>query len=155
MTRFVQNAREQGKRSSILPGANTKGVITAEELLRRAERDSSFKLKGDTLVIGGTSAAMEAARAAVRCGSEQVVVVCLEKDGEWQAPAEEVAKTREAGVRIVHGWGPTRVESYKDGRVSGVHFRHCERAFDKEGNLKPIFDNNNVMAQYCDNLVLT
>ena len=145
----------QGGRKTGVPGEDAPGVTTAVEFLRTAIGNPDYELKGETVVIGGGNVAIDAARVAVRCGSEKVTMVCLEKADEMPALPEEIAEAEEDGVRIIHGWGPARVESHpKDGRVSGVHFKHCDRVFDDEGRFAPVYDESNTMAQYADNVVL-
>lgn len=142
------------KHKTGIPGENAKGVLDASELKEKASRDSRFRLKGETLVIGGGDAAFEAALLAVRCKSEKVTVVCPEQGNEMRANAELISQAGQSGVRTIHGWGPLRIDVHTDGLVSGALFKRCKRAFDDEGRFSPIFDDENVMGQYCDNLIL-
>ena len=142
------------KRKTGIPGENAKGVIDAAELFEKTARDRQFRLKGETLVIGGSDKAFEAALLAVRCKSEKVTVVCPEQDGEMRASAELIAKAEQSGVRTIHGWGPSRIDVHTDGLVSGALFKRCKRAYDDEGRFSPIFDEENIMGQYCDNLII-
>ena len=144
----------QGGRKTGVEGEDTPGVTTAIEFLREAIGNPKHEMKGETVVIGGGNVAIDAARVALRCGSEKVTMVCLEKADEMPALPEEIAEAEEEGVRIIHGWGPMRMEVHKDGRVTGVTFKHCDRVFDDEGRFSPVYDEQNVMAQYCDNVVL-
>lgn len=137
-----------------IPGENAKGVLDALELKEKTSRDPRFRLKGETLVIGGGDAAFEAALLAVRCRSEKVTVVCPEQSDEMRANAELISQAEQNGVRTIHGWGPLRIDVHTDGLVSGALFKRCKRAFDDEGRFSPVFDENNVMGQYCDNLIL-
>ncbi len=144
----------QGGRRAGVPGEDLPGVSTAVEFLHEAVGGRGCKLKGDTVVIGGGNVAIDAARMALRCGSEKVTMVCLEQADEMPALPEEIAEAEEDGIRIIHGWGPARVEAHpKDGRVSGVHFKHCDRVFDEDGRFAPVYDESNTMAQYCDNAI--
>ncbi|MBR0405058.1 MAG: NAD-binding protein [Eggerthellaceae bacterium] len=148
------NNEFQIKRKTGIPGENSKGVLDVSELKEKMSRDSRFRLKGETLVIGGGDAAFEAALLAVRCGSEKVTVVCPEQGDEMRASAELISQAEQNGVRTIHGWGPLRIEVHTDGLVSGALFKRCKRAFDDEGRFSPVFDEDNVMGQYCDNLIL-
>ncbi|MBQ9000388.1 MAG: FAD-dependent oxidoreductase, partial [Eggerthellaceae bacterium] len=145
----------QGGRRAGVEGEDLPGVTTAVEFLREALADPKHEMSGNTVVIGGGNVAIDAARVAMRCGSEEVTMVCLEQADEMPALPEEIAEAEEDGVRIVHGWGPARMEAHpKDGRVSGVHFKHCDRVFDDEGRFSPVYDESNTMAQYADNVIL-
>ena len=151
-----RNAKDEFKikRKTGIPGENAKGVIDADELFEKAARDTGFHLKGETLVIGGTDSAFKAALLAVRCRSEKVTIVCPERTGEMRASAELIAQAEQNGVRTIHGWGPSRIDVHTDGLVSGALFKRCTRAYDDEGRFSPVYDEENIMGQYCDNLIL-
>ena len=142
------------KRSTGIPGENAKGVIDENELATKLARDPRFRLKGETLVIGGSNKAFEAALRAVRCRSEKVTLVCPEQSNEMRADANLVEEAERNGIRVIHGWGPLRIDVHTDGLVSGAFFKRCTRAFDDENQFSPTYDESNVMGQYCDNLVL-
>ena len=112
------------------------------------------RLKGDAIVVGGGNVAIDAARVALRCGAESVTMVCLEQADEMPALPEEVAEAEADGVRIMHGWGPARIDVRADGRVSGVHFKRCDRVFDVQSRFAPVYDESNEMVQYGDNVIL-
>ena len=142
------------KRSTGIPGENAKGVIDENELATKMARNPRFRLKGETLVIGGGDKAFEAALRAIRCRSEKVTLVCPEQNDEMRADAKLIEEAENNGIRVIHGWGPLRIDVHTDGLVSGAFFKRCTRAFDANGQFSPIYDESNVMGQYCDNLVL-
>ena len=141
-------------RKTGVSGADTPGTLTGDELFDAAARDSSFRLQGDTVVAGRDERAIEAACLALKLGSAQVTLVCPYKASEFPVPREVVDAAIAEGVRFVHGWGPQRVDVHADGRVSGVFFKHCDRALNDQGRFSPRYDESNVMAQYCDNAIL-
>ena len=149
-----RNASELTRRPVGLPGANVKGVFTAAELSKLLERGRSREVRGDVLVIGNGGDALDAARAALRAGADKATVVCMGPDADMAFSAGEAAEAKREGVRIVHGWAPTRIAGHTDGRVSGAFFKHCDRVFDEGGRFAPKYDAKNTMAQYCDTLVL-
>ena len=144
----------QGGRKAGVPGEDLPGVSTAVEFLRGALADPSHEVKGTTVVVGGGNIAIDAARVALRCGSENVTMVCLEQPDEMPALPEEIAEAQEDGVRIVNGWGPALVEGSEDGAVRGLRFKHCDRVFDDEGRFAPVYDEGNTMALEADNVIL-
>ena len=146
--------KQEVKRNTGIPGEHTEGVMTAAELADKTARDPRFRLKGETLVIGGDNAAFESALCAVRQGSEKVTIVCPEKADEMRADEDLIEQARQNGIRVIHGWAPSRIEAHTDGLVSGVFLKHCDRAFDDEGRFSPVYDEGNVRGQYCDNLIL-
>ncbi len=134
--------------------AHDKGVIEIDAFLQKQANAAGYKRYGETLVIGSTDEALEAACIAARCGAQKVVIVCRERATEIQAAPEKVAEAQELGARMIRGWAPMHADIYKDGRVSGVFFKHCDRLYDETGHYAPIYDESNVMAQYCDSVIL-
>ena len=64
------------------------GIETAVHLLRTVGGDESHKMQGKTVVIGGGNVAIDAARVALRCGSGDVTMVCLEPREKMPASVE-------------------------------------------------------------------
>lgn len=147
----MTKARELGILGS---RAYEKGVLEVAFFLQKGVNASGYKKRGETLVVGGGDDALEAACVAAKGGASKVVVVCQEQTQEMQAAPEKIAEAQELGIRIVHGWAPTHADVYSDGRVSGVFFKHCDRFFDAAGRRAPRYNEGNVMAQYCDNVIL-
>jgi len=141
------------RRSIGLP-SGVKGVYAAADFLDKLSRKRLLKVKGDALVIGNGPDALEAARAALRYGADNAVVVCMGADADMAFTLEEAAAAKAEGVRIMHGWAPTRIAGHADGRTTGAFFKHCDRVFDDEGRFSPKYDSGNTMAQYGDTLIL-
>lgn len=150
----VYSAKRAGRRRTGLPGEDAAGVMTLDEFHELAAKPS-YRMRGETLVTGGTDEAFDAALTALRLGSEKVTLVCPERAAEMRARPDKIDEAKQSGVKIIRGWGPARISVHTDGAVSGVFFKHCERAFDSEGDFAPIYDKANVMGQYCDNLIVT
>ena len=142
------------RRSITLPGKGVQGVYTAADFLDKLSRKRILKVKGDALVVGNGSDALEAARAALQHGADSAVVVCMGADADMAFTLEEVSTAKSEGVRIMHGWAPTRIAGHADGRTTGAFFKHCDRVYDDEGRFNPKFDLGNTMAQYGDTLIL-
>ena len=75
---FYIAVRCQGGRKTGVAGEDAKGVMTGVELLHITTDDESYKLTGDTVVIGGGNVAIDVSRTAIRCGSPKVSQVSLE-----------------------------------------------------------------------------
>ena len=54
--------------------------MTGVELLHITTDDESYKLTGDTVVIGGGNVAIDVSRTAIRCGSPKVSQVLLRQE---------------------------------------------------------------------------
>ena len=96
----------QGGRTAGVPGEDAAGIQTAVALLRTVGGDESHKMTGKTVVIGGGNVAIDAARVALRCGSSDVTMICLEPREKMPASAEEIAEAEEEGTAIRCGYGP-------------------------------------------------
>lgn len=94
----------QGGRMAGVPGETADGVTTAVDFLRAAGRDGAYETEGRTVVVGGGNVAVDVARTAVRCGSSEVSMYCLEGRDIMPASAEEVEEAEEEDVRFHHIW---------------------------------------------------
>ncbi|MAG58473.1 MAG: hypothetical protein CMJ83_19470 [Planctomycetes bacterium] len=83
-----------------LPGLPTGGVATALEFLARAWNGDAVEIPDRVVVLGGGSAAMDAARTAIRKGASRVLVVCPEAAGEIPADPGEVEDALDEGIEI-------------------------------------------------------
>jgi len=144
----------QGGRTAGVPGEDAAGIQTAVALLRTVGGDESHKMTGKTVVIGGGNVAIDAARVALRCGSSDVTMVCLEPREKMPASPEEIAEAEEEGTAIRCGYGPKEFLT-KDGHVCGVVLKRCTGLYDAEGRFAPTYDENVTITLPCDNVVLS
>ena len=144
----------QGGRTAGVPGEDAAGIQTAVALLRTVGGDESHKMTGKTVVIGGGNVAIDAARVALRCGSSDVTMVCLEPREKMPASAEEIAEAEEEGTAIRCGYGPKEFLT-KDGHVCGVVLKRCTGLYDAEGRFAPTYDESVTITLPCDNVVLS
>ena len=103
------------------------GVISANELLTRTNLMHGYDEKYDTpiylgnkvIVVGGGNVAMDAARTALRLGSEVTVVY---RRGEMDMPArrEEVHHAMEEGVQFMFQTAPLEILGNEDGTVCAL-----------------------------------
>ncbi len=124
------------------------------DLLRKVNHGSDERLAGDTIVIGGGNAAIDAARAALRIGDGAVKMVCLESDAEMPTVPDEKDEAVEEGVQIENCWGPTRILG-ENGKVTGVEFRRCLSTRDENGRFAPKFDDSETMVIPCSNVIIS
>ncbi len=144
----------QGGRLAGVPGEEAEGVETGVSFLRRINNDHSVRLTGKTIVIGGGNVAIDVAGSALRAGSDQVTMLCLEQREEMPAAKDEIKEALEDGVIINNGWGPKEVLS-ENGHVTAVVFKRCTRVFDEEHKFAPVYDENDTITLPCDNLLLS
>ena len=145
-----------------IPGESLNGVYSANEFLTRVNLMKAYKEDSRTpimksksvAVVGGGNVAIDAARVALRCGSSDVTMVCLEPREKMPASAEEIAEAEEEGTAIRCGYGPKEFLT-KDGHVCGVVLKRCTGLYDAEGRFAPTYDESVTITLPCDNVVLS
>jgi len=93
-------------------------VCPAKAIKLTGFRDTVPKIGKKVLVVGGGNAALDAARSALRLGSDEVSI--LYRRSRLEMPAEpdwEIDETEREGVKLVFLTAPTRAIGNKDGRV--------------------------------------
>ena len=143
----------QGRKAGV-PGEDAAGIETAVHLLRTVGGDESHKMQGKTVVIGGGNVAIDAARVALRCGSDDVTMVCLEPREKMPASVEEIAEAEEEGTKITCGYGPKEFIA-ENGHVTAVVLKKCTGLYNAEGRFAPTYDENATITLPCENVVLS
>ena len=144
----------QGGRKTGIAGEDAKGVMTGVELLHITTDDESYKLTGDTVVIGGGNVAIDVSRTAIRCGSPKVSQVSLETRDIMPALPEEIETAESEGINIIGGWGPKEILT-EDGKVTGIVFKKCTSVKDGDGRFNPQYDENETMTIECSNVIMS
>jgi NADPH-dependent glutamate synthase beta subunit-like oxidoreductase len=109
------------KRLPQLP-ASAPWLMDGAEYLARSNAGSPPPLGRRVLVIGGGSAALDAARSARRAGHE-VTILALESRAQMPAQREEIAEALEEGITLADG---AMLESVQPANGSGVLIQ-CQR----------------------------
>ena len=78
----------------------TEGVIKGIDFLRDLQLKDKAELKGVVGVVGGGNTAIDAARTAVRCGADKVMILYRRSEKEMPAHGAEIEAAREEGVEI-------------------------------------------------------
>ena len=123
-----------------IKGETLIGVISANELLTRTNLmhgydehyDTPIYLGKKVIVVGGGNVAMDAARTALRLGSEVTVVY---RRGEMDMPArrEEVHHAMEEGVQFMFQTAPLEILGTEDGYVRALRCVKMEMGEPEEG----------------------
>ncbi len=103
-----------------IPGEDLKGVTGGVEFLRRVNLGNLAAPGRRVLVVGGGNSALDAARAALRCGAEEVTIVYRRTRAEMPADPREVEDAEREGVKLMFLAGPKSFQAGPDGRVSGL-----------------------------------
>ncbi|VGO19306.1 FAD-dependent oxidoreductase [Pontiella sulfatireligans] len=91
-----------------------------------------------SIVIGGGDVAFDVARSALRCGSPEVQLACLEREllDEMTGSVDERDGGRREGVVINDGWGPREIV-VENGKIKGLTVSKVIRVFDEDGKFSP------------------
>jgi len=122
-----------------IDGAELPHVLWGVDFLADVADGKEIALKGRVIVIGGGSAAVDAALTALRCGAGDVTVACLEAREEMVAHEWEVERALAEGVKLMPSWGLGKILS-EEGQVTGVELVRCSSVFDDQGTFSPAFD---------------
>ena len=119
-------------------GEDTSGCLKCLDFLSTVNSGHTINLSGTVLVIGGGNAAIDTARAALRMGSTQVIVLYRRSQKEMPASKEEVETALHEGVQIQYLVAPKQVLS-KEGKIKGVELIRMELGEpDETGRKMPI-----------------
>jgi len=145
----AQNGRKLG-----IEGEDADDVMTGVDFLRSVNLGEDVKLHGTTVVIGGGNVAIDVARTAVRVGSSQVDMYCLESRDEMPSLDEEIDEALSEGITINNSWGPKRI-LVENGRVTGVEFKKCLSVFDENHRFNPKYDENETITVKADHVLVS
>jgi len=106
----------QKSRKLNVPGEDAEGVIHGLEFLKKVNLGEEVQVGASVAVIGGGNTAIDAARTALRLGSE-VTILYRRSRAEMPAIAEEIEEALAEGISIRYLAAPSRILT-EDGRVS-------------------------------------
>lgn len=145
----------QGGRKTGVPGEDAEGVITGVDFLLEANtKEDAHLINGRTVVVGGGNVAVDVARTALRSGSTEVSMFCLESRDIMPAAADEVEEAEEEGIGVNCGWGPKEILT-ENGKVKAIVFKKCTSVKDADGRFNPQYDENDLMTVECEQVLLS
>jgi heterodisulfide reductase subunit A-like polyferredoxin len=101
-----------------VPGEELEGVVHGVDFLHRVADKETVKIGKKVAVIGGGNAAMDAARTALRMGSDVTVIYRRTKD-EMPAIGAEVKGAEEEGVKFEFLASPVKIQG-KSGKITAI-----------------------------------
>ena len=129
-----------------IKGENSNGVFSANELLTRSnlmkaydeEYRTPVKLGKKVAVVGAGNVSMDAARTALRLGSE-VYIVYRRTEKESPARAEEIEHAKEEGVKFMFLTNPVEIIPDENGWVKSMKCIKMELGEpDEKGRRRPV-----------------
>ena len=134
---FIAVGAHRSQRLGI-PGEDAEGVIHGVDFLRDINLGKEVKVGGKVAVIGGGDVAIDAARSALRLGSDEVVILYRRSRVEMPAREEEVEAAEAEGVKIEYLVAPTEIIS-ENGKVTGIRCIRMELGEpDAGGRRRPV-----------------
>jgi len=115
---FVSVGAHRSRKLGIA-GEDLEGVMHALDFLGRVNTGEKVPLGKRVLVIGGGNVATDAARTALRLGTQEVLILYRRSRDEMPANPREVKETESEGVTIQFLVAPKRIVG-KDGHVTNL-----------------------------------
>lgn len=100
-----------------IPGKDCRGIFTARDYLRAANRGERLDSGKNVIVVGGGNVAMDAARMAFREGAETVKLVYRRTVNEMPACWTEIHEATEEGVQVLELRSPREFIADETGHV--------------------------------------
>ncbi|WP_288221769.1 NADPH-dependent glutamate synthase [uncultured Clostridium sp.] len=146
-----------------IKGENANGVLSANEFLTRVNLMKAFKEEYHTpvkigkrvAVVGGGNVAMDAARTALRLGSETHIVY-RRSESELPARIEEVHHAKEEGIIFDVLTNPTEILVDENGWVKGMKCVQMELGEpDESGRRKPVVKEGSEYIMDVDTVIMS
>jgi len=146
-----------------IPGENLNGVVSANEFLTRNNLMKAFDTSYDTpifigkrvAVVGGGNVAIDAARSAIRLGSE-VSIIYRRSEKELPARVEEVHHAKEEGLIFHMLTNPVEILGTETGWVKGIRCLKMELGEpDASGRRSPIEIPNSEFDMEADVVIMS
>jgi NADH-quinone oxidoreductase subunit F len=123
-----------------LPGKDAKGVMTAMNFLRMYNQRGTVPIGKKMVVVGGGNAAFDAARTAIRLGTESVTIVYRRSQEDMPAYFEEIDEALLEGITLMPLTNPAEIV-VEEGRIKGVRCNPMKLgSFDRTGRRKAIVE---------------
>jgi heterodisulfide reductase subunit A-like polyferredoxin len=121
-----------------IPGEDNPNVMPGVVFLRKANLGQNVEVGKRVAVIGGGNVAIDAARSALRLGSEEVTIIYRRSRDEMPAYEEDVREADEEGIKFQFLAAPTEI-LLKDGKISSLRCIRMELGEpDSSGRRRPV-----------------
>lgn len=145
-----------------IKGENLNGVYSANEYLTRVNLMKAYKadsvtpirMAKRTVVVGAGNVAMDAARTALRLGSE-VTLVYRRSRAEMPARAEEIEHAEQEGVKFDLLVNPVEILGDENGNVKGARLIRMQLGEpDTSGRRRPVEIEGSEFEIECDQIIV-
>lgn len=141
-------------RENSLPIPGAEHAIKAAEFLHNSALGINHHNVGDNVVVmGGGGVGFDCAFTARRLGAKNIHILCLEKEGEMRAPADDIELAAKEGIHLHTSCTMSGIRM-NDGKVSAVDYfavRSCN--FDEAGRLTLEPEPDGAASLPCDTVI--
>ena len=138
-----------------IEGQDAEGVVSAVDLLKDIGDELYPDFTGKKVtVIGGGNVAIDAARSAVRLGSENVKIVYRRRKADMPAMIEEVEGAIAEGCEIYELNSPVRIESDEDNKVKALWVKPQVVGTIKRDRPSPVDADKDLKKIECDIVIM-
>lgn len=139
-----------------IAGENSRGVLSAVEMLRTIGDEEPLDLQGKQVaVIGGGNVAMDVARSAKRLGAAKVTVIYRRRQEDMTALPQEVEGAIAEGCELLTLSAPVRLEADGQGDVQAVWVQpQIIGQMDAKGRPKPLPAQAEEVRIACDRVIV-
>jgi NADPH-dependent glutamate synthase beta subunit-like oxidoreductase len=150
---FIGSGAHKSQKLKI-EGGDLKGVIHALDFLWSVNCGEKMEIGKNVVVIGGGNVAVDAAKTALRLGTEKVTILYRRSREEMPANPWEVKEAEDEGVKIKFLVAPKKILG-ENGRVSAVECVRMQLGEpDESGRRKPIPIEGSEFTQEADMVIL-
>lgn len=139
-----------------IEGEDSKGVMSAVEMLRSIGDENMPDFTGKTVVVvGGGNVAMDCTRSAIRLGAKKVGIAYRRRQEDMTALPEEVEGAVAEGAELYSLKAPLRIEADENGNVTALWVEpQIIGPIDSWGRARPIQADVEPMRIPCDIVVV-
>ncbi len=139
-----------------IEGEDSKGVISAVEMLRGIGDDIMPDFKGKrVVVIGGGNVAMDCTRSAIRLGASKVCIAYRRRQEDMTALPDEVEGAIAEGAELYGLKAPHHIEADENGNVAALWVEpQIIGPIDAWGRARPIHADVDLLRIPCDIIVV-
>lgn len=134
---FIATGAHKSLRLGI-PGEDMEGVYLGTTLLKEINLGKSVKIGHKVVIVGGGNVAIDAARTALRFGSNEAIIAYRRTKEQMPAYREDVEAAEQEGIKIYYLTTPSKIVGRND-KVVGVECIRTELGEpDESGRRRPI-----------------
>ncbi|MBU8869623.1 MAG: FAD-dependent oxidoreductase [Gemmatimonadales bacterium] len=134
-------------------GEDVEGVLPGIGFLGAVSHDENLKIGARVMVVGGGNTAIDAARTALRLGSEDVTILYRRTRKEMPAWEEEVDAAEDEGVKLDLLAAPVKIERNADGSLNVTCIKMELGEPDDSGRRRPVAQEGSEHVRVMDNVI--